>query len=240
MDPGCCEAHAVVASLWLVFIGGLLGSAHCLGMCGPLVALAETMRRERWTPWAPLVLHAGRLLTYGALGAAAGLAGWAIERGGLAVGVQDVAALLGGATMVLFGLVLLDWLPLRWGRGVGERAAQHIASALASRRSLSGLVIGFYWGLLPCGLVWAMLPGAAAAGTALGGATFMLAFGAGTVPALLVLGGVASLVGARYRGLLSRLGATTVLVLGVLLVLRGAAGAGWIAHLKIAPGVPLF
>jgi hypothetical protein len=127
-----------------------------------------------------------------------------------------------------------------WGRTVGERATQRIASVLASHRPLSGLAMGLYWGLLPCGLVWAMLPGAAAAGTALGGATFMFAFGAGTVPALLLLGGLATFIGARYRALLSRLSAAVVLALGVLLVLRAAAGAGWIAHLKIVSSVPLF
>jgi len=258
----CCAAHGTASSLWLVFVGGLLGSAHCIGMCGPLVALAENMRPGRWTPWASLVLHAGRLLTYGLLGAIAGLAGWIVERGGIALGVENVAAFLGGAAMILFALAMFDWLPLRasrrareratevaqvgnlrrWdgGRAVGERAAQRIASALASHRPLSGLAMGLYWGLLPCGLVWAVLPGAAATGTALGGATFMLAFGAGTVPALLLLGGLATFIGARYRALLSRLSAATILALGVLLVLRAAAGAGWIAHLKIASGVPLF
>lgn len=236
----CCAPHTVASSLWLVVVAGLFGSAHCIGMCGPLVALAESMRPGRWTPWSPLLLHAGRLFTYGLLGAVAGLVGWGLDRGGLAVGIQGATAFLGGAVMILFALIMLDWLPLRGGRGVGERAIRRIASALASRQSLSGFVMGLYWGLLPCGLVWAMLPGAAASGTALGGATFMLAFGAGTVPALLLLGGLASFVSARYRNLLSRVGATAVLLLGLLLVLRAAAGAGWIGHLKLAPSIPLF
>jgi sulfite exporter TauE/SafE len=227
-------------SLWGVFIGGLLGSAHCLGMCGPLVATIESLRPGRWSLWSNLPLHGGRVLTYTLMGAVAGLAGGALERAGLAVGLQGVAAFLGGAAMIVFGLVMLGWIPFGWGMTVGDKASAKIASSLGSNRPLSGLLLGFYWGFLPCGLVWAFLLRAGAAGSMLGGASVMAVFGAGTVPALLVLGSLAGYVGARHRQVLQRVGAATVMVLGVLLVLRGAAGAGWIPHLKIAPKVPLF
>ncbi|MBM4047181.1 MAG: sulfite exporter TauE/SafE family protein, partial [Planctomycetes bacterium] len=236
----CCSHPSVASSLWLVFVGGLLGSGHCLGMCGPLVVLMEGTRAGRWTPWSPLVLHVGRLITYGLLGAAAGLAGGALERTGLAVGLQGAATLLGGGAMVLLALVLLGWLPWRRALNVSEQVVARFAQALASPRPWGKLALGIYWGLLPCGLVWAFMLRAAADGSALGGAAAMLAFGAGTVPALMLAGGLAGLLNARLRALLPRLAAGSVLVLGVLLVLRGAAGAGWIPHLRIAPGLPVF
>jgi sulfite exporter TauE/SafE len=68
----------------------------------------------------------------------------------------------------------------------------------------------------------------------------MLAFGAGTVPALMLAGGLAGLLNARLRSFLPRLAAGSVLVLGLLLILRGAAGAGWIPHLHITEGTPLY
>lgn len=232
--------EAVAESLWLVFVGGLAGSAHCLGMCGPLVAMAESLRPGRWSVWSHVPLHAGRIATYAVLGAIAGLAGAGFERGALAIGIQGAAAIVGGIAMVFFALVMFGWMPFRWGRSVGEKAAGRIASALASKRPASGVVMGLYWGLLPCGLVWGILTRAVGAGTPWGGAAVMLVFGAGTVPALLVLGGLAGYIGARHRQWLNRVGAATLIVMGLLLILRGAANAGWIDHLKIAKGVPLF
>lgn len=241
MDACCAIGNeSVASSLWLVFVGGLAGSAHCVGMCGPLVAMAEGMRPGKWSAWSHLPLHGGRIVTYAVLGLIAGLMGGALESGGVAAGVQGLAAFLGGGAMIVFALVLLDLMPFRWGQTVGDKAAGRIATALASHRPGSGLVMGLYWGLLPCGLVWAFLLRAGAAGSAVDGVLVMLTFGAGTIPALLVLGGLAGFIGARHRQLLARLGAATVLIMGVLIVLRGAAGAGWIPHLKIAQGVPLF
>jgi sulfite exporter TauE/SafE len=239
----CCSAASdptVASSLWLVFVMGLAGSAHCLGMCGPLVAAAESLRPGRWTPWAHLPMHAGRLLTYAVMGGIAGVVGETVNRGALAIGLQGAASMLGGIAMILFGLALAGWLPFRWGLRVGERASGRIASALASHRPLSGLVIGLYWGMLPCGLVWGALLYAGATGSPIRGALAMLVFGAGTVPALLVLGSVAGWIGARYRQALLHIGAVSVVAMGILLLLRSAAGAGWIRHLKLLEGMPLY
>lgn len=239
----CCTSladPAAAVSLAAALVMGLAGSAHCLGMCGPLVAAADGLRLARWTPWAPLPMHAGRLVTYGAMGLAAGLIGGTIERGALAVGLQGVAATLGGLALIFFGLVLLGWMPFRWGLDIGERATARLAASIASQRPASGLLMGLYWGFLPCGLVWAALVNAGATASPLMGSLVMLLFGLGTVPALLVLGGLAGYIGARYRRWLTRLAAATVVAMGLLLLLRTAASAGWIAHLKLAAGVPLF
>jgi hypothetical protein len=222
-------------------------------MCGPLVATAESLQPGRWTPWAQLPMHAGRVATYAALGVVAGLVGDAVNRSATAFGFQRVAAVLGGAAMIIIGLALFDWpitgrrrMPLlsrylsKVGGGAGARIASALGSALASRRPASGLAVGLYWGLLPCGLVWGALLYAGASGSPARGALIMLVFGAGTLPALLVLGGVAGYLGARYRQWLARVGAASVILMGALLLLRAAANAGWIAHLKIAKGIPLF
>ena len=236
----CCQDPAVANSLWLVLVGGLAGSLHCLGMCGPLVAAVEVARPGPFRAGSHLLMHAGRLVTYALLGLLAGLAGQALERGGAAAGVQGVAALVGGAAMALFALGLLGWIPGRLGREVAPAAVGRLVGAMTGRHPLGGFAIGLYWGLLPCGLVWAFLLRAAAAGSAIDGALVMLAFGAGTVPALLGAGALFGLSGPRVRAALPRIAAVTVLAMGALLVLRGAAGMGWIDHLHLAEGVALF
>jgi sulfite exporter TauE/SafE len=234
------SATLAAASLWLVGVGGFLGSGHCIGMCGPLVAIAEGMRPGKWTPWSHLPLHAGRLTTYAVMGAVAGLLGAALRGGALAFGIRGVAYFLGGAAMVLFALVLFDWLPWRRALTVSQGAVSRFVRALTSRHPLSSFALGLQWGLIPCGLVWAFLPAAAATGSALQGAVVMIVFGAGTIPALLLAGGLAGFIGPRLRTHLPRLAASTVMLLGILLLLRGAADVGWINHLAIVDGVMLF
>lgn len=237
----CCSAcvHSA-SSLWLVAAGGLLGSAHCIGMCGPIVAVAEGMRTERWTPWGQFPLHAGRLSTYAVLGVIAGLFGSALENAAVALGLRGVASGLAGLAMVLFALVLFNLLPWRPAINASTGAVNRFVRTLTSGKPLGSFALGIQWGLLPCGLVWAMLPAAAGTGSAGWGAVTMIAFGAGTIPALLLAGGLAGFIGPRLRAKLPQVAASSVLVLGVLLILRGAAGAGWISHVALAPGMPLF
>lgn len=230
----------VISSLWLVFIGGLAGSIHCLGMCGPLLAMAEGIRAGRWKAWSQLPLHAGRLITYSILGLLAGIAGSALKTSGLALGIQGVASLVGGLLMTLFAFVLFGIIPIKSLTNSGGFSSTKIANLLVSRHPLSGLLLGLYWGLLPCGLVWAWIMGAAGTGSPLSGILVMLVFGAGTVPALLVVGGLGGILSARSRTWFNRIGATTVLIMGVILMLRAAKSAGLLPPLKIAPNVPLY
>jgi len=68
----------------------------------------------------------------------------------------------------------------------------------------------------------------------------MFVFGLGTVPALLVIGGIGGILSTRSRVWLNRLGGITVMLMGIILILRGAAAAGWIGKIMLAPGVPLY
>jgi hypothetical protein len=77
-------------------------------------------------------------------------------------------------------------------------------------------------------------------GSALQGSLVMMVFGAGTIPALLLAGGLGGLVGPRLRSVLPRIASASVMLLGVILILRGAAGAGWISHLHLTSNVMLY
>lgn len=152
------------------FLAGLAGSPHCAGMCGPFAAsCAKSVQHA-------LAYHAGRLFTYGALGAAAGLLGSTLPLPTTAL--AWLAALL---TVVfaasLAGLIHLPAIPVP---GVSR-----LASAALRRTDAPGaLVLGATSALLPCGLVYTALAVPIVLEDPALGAAAMVAFGAGTTPLL--------------------------------------------------------
>lgn len=162
--------------LLAALLSGLVGSPHCVGMCGGL-ATAATGK-----PAQTALYHAGRLGTYAALGAAAGALGHALP-GPVWLPMGVAALLLAWFALRLSGLVG----PVSAGP-LGRRLPRLGAQALTRGGALGHLGFGVVNGLLPCGLVYAALALPVAAGGAAAGAAGMLAFGLGTVPALSVAG----------------------------------------------------
>jgi len=212
----------------MAFVTGLLGSfGHCVGMCGPLVgslAIAAAPQGSRRSLAGQLAYHAGRVTTYAAIGAVMGLTGSFVNVAGRLAGVQQVVAVAAGALMILLGL----------GAAGVSQALKRI-EAHASGRVIAlvrGVMqgggpgrlypTGLALGLLPCGLSWTAFLGAAGTGNAPEGLLLALAFGLGTVPALLLVGVAGAAIGARARGLLARAGGVLVALFGVVFVLRGA------------------
>jgi len=208
-----------------LFLTGLIGSlSHCGGMCGPFVlsqvaGRLEAIPLERMTEMRRLAgaalvpYHLGRATTYAALGAAA--ASFAGILGG-APGFRRLAAgLLMLAALALLALAIPGLKPAAAGRGesfwsarIGRLARPLFASPFGLRGWLLGVALGF----IPCGLLYAALAAAASGGTAVAGAAGMLAFTAGTVPMLVVIGAVGHAAMAHWRGPLLRL-APVLLVL---------------------------
>lgn len=200
----------MTALIAAVFIASLLGSLHCAGMCGAFVAFAVSGAEEQRGRRVALnaAYHGGRLLTYTALGIAAGSVGALLDLGGALAGISRVAMALAGAVMVVFGvsavLAAMGRKSLRMPvpkfmqklLAAGHRAAMTLSPV---RRAL---VIGLLTTLLPCGWLYAFA--AAAAGTASpwwGGVT-MAVFWLGTLPVLVSLGvGVQRLTGTLGRRL---------------------------------------
>lgn len=213
---------------WLIPMvsAGFLGSVHCVGMCGPLIAVASdgaTEARQRWGVQAGY--QAARLASYLALGAAAGSLGHALDLAGQAAGLGKAAALLAGAAMMLWGL----WSMLEAG---GARLRLRLprlrllpSPALAwlgraGRRSplWRATLLGGASALLPCGFLYGFALAGAATASPVGGALVMASLWLGNLPALLgfglLLGGVLS----RSRRHLPLLSAGSVFVLGLLTV----------------------
>jgi len=178
-------------------LAGLVGSPHCVGMCGAF-ALTCGERTGALLPW-----HIGRLTTYATLGALAGGLGAVIPGPGW-IGTAVSTVLICWFAAALAGLVPQ---PTVLVPGLTKLAVRSLRQPGTGSRFLFGLANG----LLPCGLVYAALSIPVASGSPLIGATAMLAFGAGTVPALSVLA-----LGIR-RLTLESIRARRVLAAGVLI-----------------------
>lgn len=190
-------------------LSGLAGSPHCAGMCGPFAVACGGSSRA-FGAW-----HIGRLATYAALGAVAGTVGIALP------GPAWVGTAVSATLVVAFCLVLAGLIPEP--RIESPRIRRWAGRALAEK-SLSGrFVLGLANGLLPCGLVYAALGLAVAAGSPWWGAAVMVAFGAGTTPALAAV--AAGLRGGLGRTMTARrVVAAVVLVSGLMSVWMRAQG----------------
>ena len=248
-------------SLFPVFVVGLLGSVHCVGMCGGIVGAlsvaraplhggarafpvpVRTVARSTGALAGVAAYNAGRIGSYMLAGAlAGGLAGGAQRLAGLPA-LQAAAYWLANLMLVALGLYLMDaWRGLAWIEIGGRALWRHLQPQLRRLHPLDSpahmLAAGLLWGWLPCGMVYSVLVTAMLSGSAASGAAVMLAFGLGTLPALLALG----LAGTRLRAWLQRCAVRVacgalVLAFGVLGLVRaaGAAPHGWIDAVCLSP-----
>jgi len=225
--------------LLTVFVASLVGSLHCIGMCGPFVAFysgADGSGGAR-----RLLSHAaysgGRLLTYALFGVAAGAVGAALDVAGSLAGFQRVAAIVAGVTMILWGVLAL--LQIR-GIRIFKHGSGNGSVARVLRRGFSlvsdkppvvrAAVVGLLSGFLPCGWLWAFVVTAAGTGSALKGAAVMTAFWAGTVPALLAVGLGAQLLSAPLRRHVPAVTALLLVGLGLYAILGRPASVSAAIH----------
>ena len=211
-----------------IFASSLAGSLHCLAMCGPLLDLHGGARTLRLA----LVHALGRLATYAALGALAGLFGRAVDMAGHLAAVQHAAAIAAGLLIVGWGLraiaIARGWL------GTAGRAPavfQRGLVQLRARRPVSrAWWIGVLTGLLPCGWLWVFVASASGTGSPWAGAAVMAVFWLGTVPAMTGLVALGGPVIARIRRRLPVVSASLMIALGLATLATrwgdaGAAGA---------------
>ncbi|MBE0597392.1 MAG: sulfite exporter TauE/SafE family protein [Desulfuromonadales bacterium] len=204
----------------MALLTGLLGTAHCLGMCGGLVsALSLSPEGRRAGPLFPVLYHLGRLTTYGVIGLAVGWLGSAMA---LTASVRPLALYLLLASdllVILMGFGTVGLIP-RFDllRRESAGAARLLGGATRHLRRfppfLSPLLLGLVLGFLPCGLLYAIALTAAQSGAPLSGAGVMVAFGLGTAPGLLVVGGLAQWLGVRGRVWLVRSAGLLIVLMG--------------------------
>ena len=180
------------------FITGLLGSAHCFGMCGGISGLfavnASVQSLKQQFPRA-VAYNAGRVATYAILGLVVAMLGK-----GAVGSIPELAApvrLASGLLIILVGLqVAFNWRILSVVENAGARLWRRVAPAAKGlvpvESTLQALGLGLIWGLLPCGLVYSVLLLAATTAEPSSGGLVMIAFGLGTMPAMIATGVSAS------------------------------------------------
>ncbi|MCB4822272.1 urease accessory protein UreH domain-containing protein [Roseicella aerolata] len=232
-DLAALGPGGLAALMGALFLAGLAGGVtHCSTMCAPFVlAQAATGigagggRLQRLAGAALLPYQAGRMLGYGALGALAGGAAGLVT---LASGMRWLlAALLAVAAVFMlaqasqrFGAVLP-----RLGRVTPKLPAvveRRIGALLAAPTGWRGVLLGLLLSALPCGLLYGALAAAAASGSALAGALAMMAFVAGTVPALTGVALLGRLFGRRQGPALRLAGGALFALNGVVLLAMAA------------------
>lgn len=232
------HTHALLPAggdLVLLFAASLLGSAHCVGMCGPYVAMCSAQFVPRGSSAAArlclrLLFNAGRIGIYCLIGLIVGAFGQIALAFAARLGVTGIVAIAAGAAGVMFGLSLIGWIkdPARLVAYAGiDRLLRAGRTRLKqSSPMITALVFGMLQGWLPCALVYAAASRAAVAGSAGMGAMTMMIFGLGTVPAIFALTVVPQTVLRRVKA--QRLAGVLLTAVGIILILRGLASFGLI------------
>ena len=199
---------------------GLMGSLHCVGMCGP-IALALPLRGTTFIQkiWGGTLWSLGRILTYSIMGALFGLIGAGFKF----LGYQQLVSIVIGILMILS--VLLPSLFQKFTVGglpaFFNPIRRGMQQLFKEKNNKALFLIGIFNGLLPCGLVYMAVAGA------IGTADFRLAigymalFGLGTLPLLLVLSLVSNMATQTIRKQINRMVPVVVVLIGIIFILRG-------------------
>jgi sulfite exporter TauE/SafE len=239
-----------------VFLAGVLGTAHCLGMCGP-IAIGLSTSSSRWSQAfvRQLLYSLGRIFTYTFLGLFAGFCGeWAAKHSASLINVPAAFAILAGVVFIYKGFQetglaskIRDLMTKRvgWPTKSSALVAQHsscsagllFAPFFRGQGHSGAFIAGVCTGFLPCGLLYGMLTLAASThGVLLGGAT-MLIFGLGTTPLLVLAGTTGQLLSLASRRWLFATAAWCLMLTGVVSLVRGASHLSW--GERPATGCPL-
>lgn len=211
-----------MSDLYTALTIGLIGSFHCIGMCGPIaVAIPVGNKSTLGKVVGVLLYNLGRALTYGVLGALFGLLGKGIEMAGF----QQWASIILGVVMILS--VLFPFL-FRGKFSVDQLLSGYAARLIANFRKLFGkssyknlTVIGLLNGLLPCGLVYVAVAGAINTNSVVNGVAYMFVFGLGTIPVMMSVTLLGSVIGQRFRKQMNKVIPVFIVTLGILFILRG-------------------
>jgi hypothetical protein len=202
------------------FLMGLLGSIHCVGMCGPLVMAMPIAQKTMIQKWASLILyHMGKMTSYALLGVLFGLLGSQFP---FYIAQQNLSIVI-GVIMLFYVLYVFVLKPKKMLQldFLYQPIITHLSILFKKETWGSYWMIGLLNGLLPCGMVYLALSSALATQQVLQGGLFMFLFGLGTVPALLLVALGGQYMRYSFRQQLQKLLPFFIFSMGVLLILRG-------------------
>lgn len=226
----------------MLFIIGLMTSVHCIAMCGG-INLSQCIpdkestqlhkKNGRKTVLPALLYNAGRVASYTVMGLILGtvgyLVGGATGGNGISVWLQGILKLVAGLFMVIMGINVLDIFPglrkftLRVPRFITRRVSRERA------KRTQPLLVGLLNGLMPCGPLQSMWLVALATANPFAGALSMFLFALGTVPLMLGLGSLVSVLGKQFAKQVRLVGAILVVVLGLAMISQGGLLSGWLS-----------
>lgn len=202
----------------LAFMIGLLGSIHCVGMCGPLAFAVPTLQKG----WGYLVLNklsyqAGRIISYCLLGVVIGLLGRQIWL----AGIQQGVSILSGILIIIAACSRL----FKFSAGNPNSVLLQPFNKLfgyALKHKANHLIIGMINGFLPCGFVYMAMAGALNTGSMNTAVIYMFWYGLGTLPLMFVAGISVGFTTAIFRKKINRYVPYLMICLGIWFVMRGA------------------
>jgi len=210
---------------WPVLIPGLLlglaSSFHCIGMCGPIAFLLPVADKSPVKKAVSILFYnAGRIFTYACIGVIFGVAGRRLYIAGLQQGLSIVLG-----SVILLTAILLFFYRRIPGSPISpvifSLTHQLIAKQMLRKGIPAMFSLGAANGLLPCGMVYFALAGALALGTITAGVTYMVAFGVGTMPLMILASYSKAFIGTRWRNGMRKLVPVLVGMMGLLLIIRG-------------------
>lgn len=221
----------------MLFVIGLITSVHCIAMCGginlsqciPQSAESGVSARRLDTFRPALSYNLGRVCSYTAVGFLLGLAGL-LAGGSTAPGVsaffQGILKIIAGALMIIMGINMLGLFP--WLRRFTVRIPGPLARIIGKEKAKSTrpFIVGILNGFMPCGPLQSMWIVALAAGNPLAGALSMFLFSLGTVPLMLGLGSIVSVLGKKFTDKVMTVGAVLIVVLGLAMLSQGGSLSG--------------
>ena len=214
-------------------IFGLLGSFHCVGMCGPIAFMLPIDRKNKTKGiFQILSYHLGRLLTYSLIGLLFGLLG----KGFYFFGFQQQLSIIVGVSMILIILFPKFFSKVNFSKNINKiifKVKNALGKELKKKGNDTFLTIGFLNGFLPCGLVYMAVFGALATTNALSGSLYMFLFGLGTIPLMTSVVYLGNFTKGTLRNKIQKTIPIVVVFIGVLFVLRGL-GLG-IPYISPAP-----
>ena len=206
--------------LLTAFLLGLMGSLHCVGMCGP-IALSLPLRGESLLHkiWGSILWSLGRIVTYSLMGGLFGLIGSGFKM----LGFQQIISIAMGTLMILSvflpsllkkftsGAVISFFNPIRKG----------MQRLFRERNNKALFLIGIFNGLLPCGLLYVAIAGAIGTSDMLQSISYMAVFGLGTLPLLLMISLLGNVISQTLRNRMNKVVPVVVVLIGIIFILRG-------------------
>ena len=200
---------------------GLLGSFHCIGMCGPIAFMLPIDRENKTKGFFQITsYHLGRLFTYSLIGLLFGLLG----KGFYFFGFQQQISIIVGVSMILVIIFPKFFSKINFSKNINKiifKVKNALGKELKKKGNDTFFTIGFLNGFLPCGLVYMAVFGAIATTNALSGSLYMFLFGLGTVPLMTAVVFLGNFTKGAFRKKIQKVIPIVVVFVGILFVLRG-------------------